>query len=214
MRKEIAVERSLAKLAKLMAEAGAPATATLPPQDSFKEMAKEAMVQTVRPFMEAEAVLQFLRKPATYALKNCKRCGEPFGTDYHAVSYCGDNCRIKALESLGLRWDPTKPPERRWGSHLQALEPPNLIPPAAVRVLMQMVQKQQTSEFQERRRLSDEELDALAEQVQAFCPNEEGSAHEDLPTPLVTEQGKTSPPSQPSQPVASFQLEEVSAFGF
>jgi hypothetical protein len=93
---------------------------------------------------DAEAVLAFIEKPARFAFKPCKRCGEMFGTSYRSVAFCGDNCRARyLLETSGIRWNPHKPPEERWGG-----EPPMILPPLAVKILLQAAQQQSNEPLQ------------------------------------------------------------------
>lgn len=86
--------------------------------------------------MQAEAVLLSLEKPARFTIKNCKRCGESFGTNYRYVSYCSDTCRAKAIQNqTGIRWNWHKPAEERWGSQSGNVEPPLTIPPEALQAM-------------------------------------------------------------------------------
>lgn len=85
---------------------------------------------------QGEAVLLFLESPAKFTTKQCKRCGEPFGTNYRSVGYCSDGCRARSMEEqLGIKWNWLKPDEDRWGG-----EPPLIIPPAALRKLQEYVE--------------------------------------------------------------------------
>lgn len=86
---------------------------------------------------QGDAVLLFLECPAKFTAKLCKRCGEPFGTNYRSVAYCGDNCRSKEISTqIGVKWDWLRATEEeRWGG-----EPPLIIPPAALRKIQQFVQ--------------------------------------------------------------------------
>jgi hypothetical protein len=80
---------------------------------------------------QGEAVLLFLEAPAKFTAKVCKRCQEPFGTNYRSVAYCTDTCRAKAItEQTGLKWNWMKPENERWGG-----EPPLIIPPEAFKHL-------------------------------------------------------------------------------
>lgn len=146
---------------------------------------KETIVEESRgykhrpsPYMEAEAVLRCLEKPGQFEFKLCKReeCREPFGTNYRAVAYCSDHCRSKDLQKTGIRWDPTKSPEERWGG-----EPPLIIPPAAVRTLIHA-------------------LSALPESLSGSLPQpDEFSA--DVSLPNQDEQDNTIPPERTSPQV-------------
>lgn len=85
---------------------------------------------------QGEAVLLFLESPAKFTTKECKRCGEPFGTNYRGVGYCSDGCRARSMEEqLGIKWNWMKPDEDRWGG-----EPPLIIPPSALQKLKEYVE--------------------------------------------------------------------------
>jgi hypothetical protein len=132
----IKVARALAKLAALTAQIKGEEAPELNHKELVAAVKEERASRPKAGSMDAEAVLLFLRKPAAFTFKVCKRteCGEAFGTDYHAVAYCSDRCRVKSLAAVGLQWDPTKSPEQRWGG-----EPPLLLPPEAVSVLLGLV---------------------------------------------------------------------------
>ena len=139
MNDDIRVARNLAKLAKQLAAVGV----TTQEIKVTKEDAREARANKPQPFWAAEAVLKFLEKPACFMQKQCARkaCGEWFGTNYRGVGYCTDNCRIRSLQEIGIAWDPGKREEERWGG-----EPPLIVPPAALKKLIQMAQQQMGSE--------------------------------------------------------------------
>lgn len=132
MSPDIALQRQIKKAMALLGDAA-------PKIEITKAVVKEARANKPNPFYEAEAVLLFLEKPARFLQKECKRkeCGEWFGTNYRAVAYCSDNCRIKELAAVGIEWDPSKRPEERWGG-----EEPLLIPPAALKALLALAQRQ------------------------------------------------------------------------
>ncbi len=137
MNATIAMQRQLKKAMALLGDAA-------PKIEITAATVKEARATKPNPFYEAEAVLLFLEKPARFMQKQCKRteCGEWFGTNYRAVGYCSDNCRIKSLSAMGIQWDPSKRPEERWGG-----EEPLVIPPAALKMLIQLAQKQAEVSF-------------------------------------------------------------------
>jgi hypothetical protein len=138
-REQRKLEKAAANLAAQLQQAGVKLPEKVQKMN-FKEAAREAQNKNIEnPSLEAEAVLQFLQKPAKFILKLCKRtaCGEPFGTNYHAVAYCSDNCRAKDLQSQnGIIWNPHKRPEDRWGG-----EPPLMIPPAAINAMVKLLGK-------------------------------------------------------------------------
>ena len=134
-KKERSIAKAMAGLASLMVSRGIQTDITVA---NAKEVAREVTISKPLPLNDAEAVLSFIEKPARFAFKPCKRCGEMFGTSYRAVAYCGDNCRAKhLLETTGIRWDPHKSAEERWGG-----EPPQVLPPLAVAKLLQIAQQQ------------------------------------------------------------------------
>ena len=129
MRQSKKAERSLAKLMEMLAETGVAA-------EDIQEMQDKAPTGREALSRQGEAVLLFLESPAKYTAKLCKRCGEPFGTNYRSVAYCTDTCRAKAMsEQLGVKWNHWKTEEERWGG-----EPPLVIPPAALKKIQQYVQ--------------------------------------------------------------------------
>jgi hypothetical protein len=90
---------------------------------------------------EADALLDFIQNPKQYLVKNCKRCGEAFSTNYRAVAFCSDLCRAKSLEQIGIQWNPYKTATERWGG-----VPPLIVPPAAIRVLREMLSVPEASD--------------------------------------------------------------------
>lgn len=77
-----------------------------------------------------ESVLASIRRPGDYTYRTCKRlsCQQPFGSNYRAVAYCSDFCRIRDFEATtGIEWLSNRTPEQRWGG-----EPPLIIPPDVV----------------------------------------------------------------------------------
>lgn len=134
---------------------------------------QESLAQKPLPHYEAEAVLSFLEKPARFAFKPCKFCSEMFGTNYRSVAYCTDHCRIRGLRKHGIIWSSSKSPEQRWGG-----EPPLVIPPEAVRILLQSARQiglneelemQQNIEFSH----SDLPLPEKEKTVSLALPNKE-----------------------------------------
>jgi hypothetical protein len=121
MRAKLKAERDLQKIMDLLNRAG------------VKEEVIESALDESPTIYDAisrqgEAVLLFLESPAKFTAKLCKRCKEPFSTNYRYVAYCGDPCRAKAIsEQTGVKWDWHKSEEERWGFK----EPPLIIPPLA-----------------------------------------------------------------------------------
>jgi len=173
MSEDIKVARNLAKLAKLLGDKA-------PQVEITKEVTREARSQKPDPTYEAEAVLKMLEKPARFMQKQCgrKECGEWFGTNYRAVAYCSINCRIKSLAAIGIQWDPSKKEEERWGG-----EPPLIIPPAALKALIQMAHAQEAAkEFAELMEVNDAVVES-GQQVSLFPePEQLEPEHMDLQT--------------------------------
>lgn len=90
---------------------------------------------------EATAVQLFIEHPSAFIQKLCKGCGRPFLTTYKYVSDCSTQCRIKALEEIGIAWNPMHNPAERWG---RATIPTGyVIPPAALQLLLAIAQDQE-----------------------------------------------------------------------
>ena len=87
------------------------------------EQASAEVFNKTPKYVQHEHNIAYLLKPARFIHRNCKVCGDVFATNYHAVAYCGDACRIKALKAIGVTYNPNaKAPEERWGG-----EPPAVI---------------------------------------------------------------------------------------
>jgi hypothetical protein len=115
--------RQLAKLAALLSNVGVTV--------DVEKIQEDAKLTPVTESDKLEATLTSIRRPGDFIYRLCKRCREPFGTNYHAVAYCSDLCRIRDFELLtGCVWRP-KPAEERWGG-----EPPLVIPPDVVRKML------------------------------------------------------------------------------
>ena len=130
MRQNKKVERAFDALAEMLKTYSGVSEETISEMKEAAPTGKEAISR------QGDAVLLFLENPAKYTAKLCKKCGEPFGTNYRSVGYCSDRCRAKDMyEILGIKWDYLKPLEERWGG-----EPPLIIPPAALRKIQQFVE--------------------------------------------------------------------------
>ena len=143
-------ERALRKAARLLK-----GTANELKQDYVEDAIYDIKSDRYRPpaYMEAEAVLLSLEKPAVFTYKPCKRCGEMFGTNYRGVGYCSDNCRVKHLQSqTGIVWNPSRAtPEERWGG-----EPPLVIPPSILKLLLPWAEHLVAQATQNQSKMSDE----------------------------------------------------------
>jgi hypothetical protein len=101
--------------------------------------------RTFQKSLEAEGILltlQSARLPVK--AKKCKRveCEQVFATNYAYVGYCSDSCRAKDIERLtGIRWDPTKKMEQRWGTEENPSQLPIVISPQAIQMLKSLYQQ-------------------------------------------------------------------------
>lgn len=76
---------------------------------------------------EAEAVLAYVENPSGFRERECNNCGRVFAVNLGHVAFCSDHCRQVALESKGIRWDPTKKAEARWGGTVPLVVPAEAI---------------------------------------------------------------------------------------
>lgn len=83
---------------------------------------------------EAQAVLDYTEAPDTFKHKVCTNCGGKFAYRWKrdSISTCSVQCMKEAFEKKGLRWDPTRSQESRWGRPT-----PQVVPAAAVTALEQ-----------------------------------------------------------------------------
>lgn len=87
---------------------------------------------------QAQAVLEYwesLNPDLMWIEKTCKSCDKIFRYKWNstAIGYCSTHCMARALEKIGLKWNPTKPPEERWGRII-----PAVVPPQALSILREM----------------------------------------------------------------------------
>lgn len=79
---------------------------------------------------QAQAVLYYFQFNGDgFKTKICKTCEQPFAYNYSSdgVGYCSITCTARALEKIGLQWDPRKPPEQRWRLCVPAVVPPQVL---------------------------------------------------------------------------------------
>ena len=91
---------------------------------------------------EAEAVIQFVEAPRTFAVVRCKHCGLEFLVNRGNVAMCSDSCRAKSLAEIGIEWDWSKSPEERWyvASVLsKTTNEPLIVPPKALIALREVL---------------------------------------------------------------------------
>lgn len=65
--------------------------------------------------LEGEAVARFIENPQEFKVKKCKRCNSTFAANQLPVSFCSNACVIKHLAEIGIRWDPHRSPQERFG---------------------------------------------------------------------------------------------------
>lgn len=78
--------------------------------------------------MQMEAALHYIRKPQGYVARECKECGEPFGSNYAHVAYCSDTCRAKSWErDMKVPWNMNGKGQRElWGGEVPVLINPEV----------------------------------------------------------------------------------------
>lgn len=93
---------------------------------------------------EAEAVIEYIKRPQTFKQVECGQCGGTFATDRGNVKYCSDRCRAKWLENIGIIWNPSKPQEERWDYREPLIVPPPALVVADLAVEVAIQQEQET----------------------------------------------------------------------
>lgn len=88
--------------------------------------------------LEAESVLFYVEtRGAGFTDRECKECGLPFSSTHLAVAYCGDVCRQRALDKLGIAWNPYgKSDTERWDGRI-----PKVIPPKALQAAKKAIEE-------------------------------------------------------------------------
>lgn len=83
---------------------------------------------------EAQAVVDYIQSPTDFKEKICASCGEPFRYKWtrDSISTCSVGCMKNLLLAKGLRWDPTRTQEQRWGRPV-----PQVVPATALALLEQ-----------------------------------------------------------------------------
>ena len=78
--------------------------------------------------MQMEAALHYIRKPQGYVARECRECGEPFGSNYAHVAYCSDTCRGKSWErDMKVPWNINGKGQRElWGGEVPVLINPEV----------------------------------------------------------------------------------------
>ena len=191
--------RAMDGLAALLAQYGVD-------QETIAEIKETAPTDRNAISRQGEAVLLFLESPAKFTSKQCKRCGEYFGTNYRSVAYCSDNCRSRAMNDIfGMVWNWTeKSEEERWGG-----EPPLIIPPRAFAKLEQYVRW-----FNDHADRFNQPPLEVQPQTQPQIPSQSQTPAEVLTQDKAEWAEQTSLPASPSQQSLSDSQEEEDPFGF
>lgn len=87
--------------------------------------------------IEAESViLYFEARGKGFKKIKCRNCEQIFAYRYHidGVKHCSIACTAKTLKKLGLKWDPSREVERRWGRFV-----PAVVPPSALQILEEIL---------------------------------------------------------------------------
>lgn len=90
--------------------------------------------------LEAQATLNyFLHKGKGFYKQECKVCHRVFSYDWYylGIKTCSIECMSKALEEIGLNWNPGKPLEERWGYRAA----PAVVSPQALEAIHQLYQQ-------------------------------------------------------------------------
>lgn len=85
---------------------------------------------------EATAVANFYYSTdKEWYSKKCSTCGKEFFFSWTSkgVGYCSIACAQKALEAIGLTWNPNKTAKERWGRFI-----PAVVPPEAVKLVQEL----------------------------------------------------------------------------
>lgn len=67
---------------------------------------------------EADSLALYIENPSQFRETRCKECRSLFATNYSAVAFCSDNCRIRSLDRIGIVWNPTKSQNERWAGKI------------------------------------------------------------------------------------------------
>lgn len=134
---------SKAKAAEFLQKMAASAGSSFDPSifERIEMTAETSSTVDARGRPEAESVMRSLHKPHAYIMKKCKRCNEPFQTNFCATSYCSDTCLAADMHDLGFTYDPYE--KHRWESSMYSstsgilyrYEPPEFIPSETLDIL-------------------------------------------------------------------------------
>lgn len=86
---------------------------------------------------QAQATLDYFEtRGAGFSQQTCKACGLVFAYHWNStnIKYCSITCLAEGLRRIGLKWNPEKSPEARWGRTI-----PAVVPPQALDILLDLV---------------------------------------------------------------------------
>lgn len=107
------------------------------PVEEIEKKVPEKLEQDGDKIREAQSVLNYFRaRGRGFKHKACEICKEKFAYDWDSdgISCCSFRCMAKKLESIGLKWNPHTPPDRRWGRTI-----PAVVPPSALKIVQQVL---------------------------------------------------------------------------
>lgn len=113
MRDELKAQRALANLSELLGT-----TIQAPLED------QEALM------WQAQSVLNYFKSRGQgFKERPCKWCGCVFAYAYsfEGVGYCSIQCASRALQEIGIQWQPGKPLSERWGQYVPAVVPSQVL---------------------------------------------------------------------------------------
>ena len=116
---ETKVARALAKVNAILAEAGEELI-EIPEQD---ETTEDHM-------REAQSVLNYFEvRGDSFKQIECRQCGLVFAYSYHfdGVKYCSVPCIKRALNAIGLSYNPKRDVGTRWDRFVPAIVPPDAL---------------------------------------------------------------------------------------
>lgn len=130
MKKSTKIAKQKAQLVALMAQMSGKSP------EEIEGLAHEENPMST-PSMQLDGILNFIEAPPKFITRQCKECGQFFGTNYRAVGYCSDTCRKKNFENhFGVPWDSSKSQVDRWGG-----TPPTIISPTLWRNLEDLLRQ-------------------------------------------------------------------------
>lgn len=96
--------------------------------------------------LEAEATLLYFNlRGKGFTHLECPVCEKKFAVKYSIPGHkmkCSNTCRAQALAEIGIKWNPHKSPEERWGiSGAERGIMPLIVPPPALAILEQKLQE-------------------------------------------------------------------------